>query len=141
MDSVYSEILANPHDVHYNVHMKIKNTLPVSEARKNIFKIVDEAQKYGNYYTLTEKGKPKIVLMSAEEFESWRETLEVMEYPEILKSVKETEADMKSGAYKNYVTLDEILAEEGFVFIDKKKNNAIPRNFKTGGGKRVKKTR
>jgi prevent-host-death family protein len=50
--------------------MKIKNTLPISEARKNIFSIAKEIQKSEVYYTLTEKGRPKVVMLSAEKFES-----------------------------------------------------------------------
>lgn len=35
--------------------MRIKTTIPISEARKKIFKIAEEVQKPDNYYTLTEK--------------------------------------------------------------------------------------
>lgn len=50
--------------------MKIKNTVPISEARKNIFSIAKEVQVSETYYTLTEKGRPKVVMLSAERFES-----------------------------------------------------------------------
>ncbi len=50
--------------------MKIKNTLPISEARKNIFSIAKEVQHPSTYYTLTEKGRPRVVILSAEKFES-----------------------------------------------------------------------
>lgn len=49
--------------------MKTKQTVSVSEGRSKIFSIVDEVQKPGTYYTLTERGKPKAVVLSAEEFE------------------------------------------------------------------------
>ncbi len=49
--------------------MKTKTTLSVSDARKNIFEIIDEVQKPNVYYTLTERGKPKAVILSAEKFE------------------------------------------------------------------------
>lgn len=40
------------------------------------------------YYTLTDKGRPKAVVMSAEEFESWAETLEVMrDFPNLDKDI------------------------------------------------------
>lgn len=50
--------------------MKIKNIVPISEARKNIFSIAKEVQVSETYYTLTEKGRPKVVMLSAERFES-----------------------------------------------------------------------
>jgi prevent-host-death family protein len=119
-------------DVHYYVHidrikikfknMNIKTTLPITEARKKIFKITDEAQKPGNYYTLTEKGRPKAVLMSAEEFESWQETMEVMrEFPDLDKDVKEVDRAVKTGEYKKWATLDDIMAKYGYIVADKSK--------------------
>jgi len=50
--------------------MKNKKTLSISEARKNIFDIAEEVQKPGVFYTLTEKGLPKAVVLSAEQFDS-----------------------------------------------------------------------
>ncbi|MBU2472788.1 type II toxin-antitoxin system Phd/YefM family antitoxin [Patescibacteria group bacterium] len=99
--------------------MNTKTTLPISEARTKIFKIVNEIQKTGVYYTITEKGRPKAVIMSAEEFESWQETLEVQKmFPNLEKDIKQAQEDYKKG---NYVTLEEILKQEGYVLADKGK--------------------
>lgn len=51
--------------------MKIKTTLPVSEARKKIFSIIKDIQKPETYYTLTDRGIPRAVIVSAEHFESF----------------------------------------------------------------------
>ncbi|HBB02281.1 MAG: hypothetical protein US89_C0002G0126 [Candidatus Peregrinibacteria bacterium GW2011_GWF2_38_29] len=97
------------------INMNMRTILSISEARKRIFEIADDVSKASVYYTLTENGRPKVVIMSAEEFESWTETIEVMrEFPDILKEIEEVEKDMKSGKYKNYTTLDEILEKEGY---------------------------
>jgi len=104
--------------------METKTTLPISEARKKIFKIAEKVQKPSTHYTLTEKGKPKVVMMSAEEFESWQETLEVMqEFPNIVEDIKKAEKEYKKG---NYVTLEEIMAREGFILADKVKKKYVP---------------
>jgi len=96
-------------DVHYNVHMNTKTTLPISEARKKIFQIAEDIQNPYVYYTLTERGRPKAVLMSADEFESWQETLEVMKaFPDLKKDAARVRQDVKSGAVKRYKTLDEL---------------------------------
>lgn len=93
--------------------MDAKRTLSISEARKRIFEIADEVQKPDTHYTLTENGRPKAVIMSAEEFESLRETIEVLqEFPDLKKDTDEAERDFMRG---DYVTLDEILAKEGYV--------------------------
>lgn len=98
-------------------HMNTKTTLPISEARKKIFKIAEDVQKPSTYYTLTEKGRPKAVILSAEEFESWQETLEVSrDFPNLEKEIKMAERDYKK---KKYATLEEVLAKEGFVLADK----------------------
>lgn len=97
--------------------MNTKTTLSISEARRGIFKIAEKVQKPSTYYTLTEKGKPKLVVMSAEEFESWQETLEVIrDFPKLDKDVKAAERDFKK---KRYSTLEEVLSKEGFVLANK----------------------
>lgn len=100
--------------------MDIKTILPISEARKKIFKIAEDVQKPNRYYTFTEKGRPKAVLMSAEEFESWKETMEVMrEFPDLDRDVKKIDRAVKTGKYKKWATPDDIMAEYGYVAADK----------------------
>ncbi|MFH1509655.1 MAG: type II toxin-antitoxin system Phd/YefM family antitoxin [Candidatus Nealsonbacteria bacterium] len=99
--------------------MDTRTTIPISEARRRIFEIVDKIQKRGSHYTITEKGRPKAVIMSAEEFESWQETLEVQKmFPNLDKDIKQAREDYKKG---NYVTLEEILKKEGYILADKSK--------------------
>ncbi len=92
--------------------MDLKNIISISEARKKIFDIVENIQKPGSYYILTEKGRSKAVLMSAEEFESWKETVEVLrEFPDLDQEVKKINKAVKSGEYKRWEKLDDILAK------------------------------
>jgi antitoxin YefM len=115
-------------------------TLSISEARKKIFDIAEAVQKPGNHYTFTEKGKPKAVMMSAEEFESWRETLEVMsEFPDLKKDIKEAESDYKKG---NYITLEDLLAKEGYIVADKNKTKyGVSTSYSAKSTKRNRKNR
>lgn len=107
--------------------MNIKTTIPISEARKNIFKISEKIQKPGVYFTFTDKGKPKGVIMSAEEFESWTETMEVMQqFPNLDKDIAEADRAIKTGEYKNWATLDDLKKDWGFKITGKvKKENVI----------------
>ncbi|PIU68671.1 hypothetical protein COS81_03275 [candidate division WWE3 bacterium CG06_land_8_20_14_3_00_42_16] len=103
--------------------MDVKTTIPISEARKRIFEIANEVQKASRYYTLTENGRPKAVLMSAEDFESWQETIEVMrEFPNLDKDITRVDRAVESGEYKKWTTLDGLLKEYGYVLADKGKN-------------------
>ena len=59
--------------------MNIKRTISISEARKRIFDIAEDVQVPERVYTLTADGKPKAVIMSAEEYESLLETFDFLE--------------------------------------------------------------
>jgi prevent-host-death family protein len=121
--------------------MDPKKTIPITEARKRIFEIIDEVQKPDTYYTLTEKGRPKAVILSVEEFESLWETIATLEdIPDLRKDIEELERDIQSGAYKNYPTLEEILAKEGFVVADRgKEKYGAHVNRKTPGKQKPRK--
>ncbi len=97
--------------------MDTKTTLSISEARKKIFKIAEKVQKPTTYYTLTEKGRPKVVILSADEFESWQETLEVMRiFPKLEKDIERAKKQYKKG---DYLTLEKVLSKEGFILSKK----------------------
>jgi len=102
--------------------MDSKNTMSLTEARKRIFEICDAVQQPGVYYTLTENGKPKVVILSFEEYESIMETMDVMEeMPELAEDIKRVDRAVKSGEYKNWTTLEELLAKQGYVLAEKAK--------------------
>ncbi|OGC82030.1 MAG: hypothetical protein A2788_00640 [Candidatus Abawacabacteria bacterium RIFCSPHIGHO2_01_FULL_46_8] len=89
--------------------MSHKNTLSISEARKRIFEIAKQVQHPNIIYTITEKGSPKVVMMSADEFESWLETLEVFkDFPDLEKDIAKHKQAIKSGKYKKYQLLDSL---------------------------------
>ncbi len=93
--------------------MNAKNTISISEARKNIFEIANDVQSPSNIYTLTENGRPKVVLMSADEFESWMETLEVNSFfPNLKKDINNFEKDYKINKGKNYVSLEDVIRKQ-----------------------------
>jgi len=99
--------------------MDTKTTLSISGARKKIFKIAEKVQRPATYYTLTEKGRPKIVVLSADEFESWQETFEVMRiFPKLEKDIERAEKEYKKG---HRLTLEDVLSKEGFVLYKKSK--------------------
>ncbi len=65
--------------------------------------------------------------MSAEEFDSWQETIEVMhDFPDLGKDIEKAEREYKKG---NYLTLEDILAQEGFVLAAKTKKTNVSRHF------------
>gem|GEM_PF-4318915 len=62
------------------------------------------------------------------------ETLDIMRTsPDLLKRIKQLEKDKKSGATKDYTSLEELLAEEGYFSkkLLKSKYAVSPRNYQT----------
>jgi prevent-host-death family protein len=72
-------------------------TVPLTEARKDLSKIVDEVSNVHEHITITRQGKPAAVVMSADEFESWQETLEILADPKALAAIRRAEKDLKAG--------------------------------------------
>ena len=115
----------------------MKNIISITEARKKIFHIADEVQKPGTVYILTENGRAKAVMLSAEEFESWQETLEVYrQFPNLDKDSKEAWQEFERG---ETTPLEDILKKEGFVLADEDKKKYVSRRSTKKGRKGAKK--
>ena len=86
-------------------HMR---TLPLTEARKDLSKIVDEVSAAHEHVVITKQGKPEAVVLSADEFESWQETLEIMADKKAMAAIARAERDIKAGRIRSW---DEIRAK------------------------------
>lgn len=94
--------------------MDTKRTISISEARKRIFDIAEEVQAPHKVYTLTADGKPKAVIMSAEEYESWVATMDVLaDFPDIDTDIAETKKAWETGEWKKWPTLDDLKRDWG----------------------------
>jgi prevent-host-death family protein len=125
--------------------MNLKTIISISEARRRIFDIAEEVQKPSTYYTLTENGRAKAVLISAEYFDSMMEDLEILSNPKIMADIKEAEDQIKRG---EYVTLEKLMEEVGYtdadlepsVMMEKPKKSYIAKTvkkvIKKSGGKK-----
>jgi prevent-host-death family protein len=119
--------------------MDSKTTLSITDARKDIFKITADVQKPGVIYTLTEKGRPKAVIMSAEEFESWAETLEVMhDFPNLARELTQAEIELKQG---KTISLEDYLLSEGYTLTNNQSLENVSHRNKTKGSQKFKKTK
>jgi len=116
-------------------------TISITEARKKLFLIAKEVQTPGRSYTLTEKGRPKVTIISFEEYDSLKETIEILtEFPNLKKDMEEAEKAVKTGEYKSWTTLEDLLGREGFVFHDKSSNKyEVSSNVKTKSRKTARK--
>lgn len=81
------------------------HTLPITKARENLTTLVENANKKLEEYIITVKGLPAAVLISAAEYQSWKETNEIVADSGLLKAIKEGEKDIKKG---NFVTFEQL---------------------------------
>ncbi len=80
-------------------------TLPITKAREDLTTLVDRANRLLDEYVITVNGSPAAVLMSAAEYESWKETNEILSDKKLMKEIREAEGDIKKG---RYITLKQL---------------------------------
>jgi prevent-host-death family protein len=83
-------------------------TLPITKAREELTKLVENAKKRLDEYIITVNGTPAAVIISVAEYESWKETNEILADKKLMKAIKEGEEDIKKG---RYITLDQLKKE------------------------------
>jgi len=81
-------------------------TLSLSEAKMKLSELIERVQTTDTEFVITKNGRPAAVLVSHDEFDGWKETIEI-------KSDKELMAEIKKGisALKNrskIYTLEEL---------------------------------
>jgi len=74
----------------------LSSVLPASEARTNFYQILEEAGSGLRQFTISHRNKPNVVVMSAEEFEGWQETLEIMSDKKLVKSIERARKSTKT---------------------------------------------
>lgn len=85
-------------------------TLPITKAREDLTTLVANAEKRLDEYIITVNGLPAAVLMSVVEYESWKETNEILADPGLVKAIKKGEEDIKKGRLYDW---DEVKKELG----------------------------
>ena len=81
----------------------MSQVIPVTEARKNLLKLVDKIDEEYTRVDLTKNGKVKATLVSPDYLDSLEETIYTLEHS--MKDIKRAEKEIAEG---NYVTLEEL---------------------------------
>jgi prevent-host-death family protein len=81
--------------------------LPLSEAKTKLSGLVDEVERRDEEIVITKNGRPAAVLVSPEEYDSWKETLAVRADRDLMKEIKAGLAALKARKAKLY-TLEEL---------------------------------
>ncbi len=86
--------------------VQLASTLTANIARTNFYQILDEAGNKLRQFTIKLRGKSDVVVMSADEVEGWKETLDIMSNKKLVTSIKRA---MKSKKVYTQEQVDKIL--------------------------------
>ena len=76
--------------------------LTVTEAKARFLKVIRDSDKRLERFLITKNGKPAVVVMNAEEFNGWLETLEIMSDKKALKEIRKAKKELERGQTKSF---------------------------------------
>lgn len=83
-------------------------TVPLAEARANLSRIVDEAVRTHERVEITRNGVRAAVVMSADDYDSLLETLDILADAELVQELREAMDELSRG---DVLSTDEVLTE------------------------------
>jgi antitoxin YefM len=81
---------------------KITHIMGITDVRDNLKDAVEHVENTNQAVTITYRNRARAVLMGAEEYESWKETLDIMSRPELVKGIEEGLKDIREGRYSTF---------------------------------------
>ena len=81
--------------------------LPLSEAKARLNRLVDEVRERQEEILITKNGRPAAVLLSADEVESWKETLVIMSDGDFMAEIRKGLKQLRQRKARLY-TLEEL---------------------------------
>ena len=82
--------------------------LSLSEAKAHLSRLVAACEKVEEELVITRNGRPAAVLMSADEYEGWRETREIMRNRALMKEIRQGLRQLEKG---RRFTFEEVFGE------------------------------
>jgi len=73
------------------------HTITLKDLRPDLPKVVDEIDQKWERYIVTKHGKPSVVMLSVEDYESLMETLDILTDPKAMKGLRRGEEDITQG--------------------------------------------
>jgi prevent-host-death family protein len=85
-------------------------TLPLAEAKAKLSRLVDRVDKMDEEVLITRNGRPVAVLVSPDEYESWKETRAIKANPALMREIRRGLRDLKKGRARMY-TVEQLFRE------------------------------
>ncbi|MDH4101609.1 MAG: type II toxin-antitoxin system Phd/YefM family antitoxin [Nitrospirota bacterium] len=86
-------------------------TLPLSEVKMKLSQLVETVSATDEEVMITKNGYPAAVLVSADEFEGWKETVAVQSDRTLTEEIRAGLGELKAKKARLY-TLDELFAKQ-----------------------------
>ena len=83
-------------------------TLPLSMVKIKLSQLVQDVLRRDDEILITRNGKPAAVLLSAEEYASWKETQEIKSQPALMREIREGLKAVQRGRGKRYRSVDQL---------------------------------
>ena len=80
--------------------------LSLSEAKMKLSELVEAVYSTDEEIVITKNGRPAAILVSPEEFESWKETIEIASSPDLMEEIKQGLVALKKK--RKLYTLEEL---------------------------------
>ena len=87
------------------------NTLSLKELRPELPKVIERIDGKLDRYVVTKRGKPVVVMLSVDDYESLMETLDILADPEAMAGLREGEKDIKKGRTRSWKEIKRSLAK------------------------------
>ena len=72
-------------------------TIPITEAKARIAELADRVAREHDHFTITRNGRADVMLISVAEYESLRETLDILSDEETLADLRQSREDFAGG--------------------------------------------
>lgn len=91
----------------------LASTLPANVARTNFYQMLDEVEKHLRRFVITHRGKTRAVVLPGDDVDSWEETLDILSNDSLMKQIRQSEKDFKSGRFYTLERVErELLAKQ-----------------------------
>ena len=85
-------------------------TLPLSEVKMKLSQLIEEIISRDEQITITRNGRPAAILISPDEFDSWKETMAIRSNAELMNEISRGLRSLKRT--KRLYTLEELFGGE-----------------------------
>ena len=80
-------------------------TMSLKELRPELPRVMDKIDKKLDRYIVTKRGKPMVVMLSIEDYESLMETLDILADPQAMADLRKGEEDIRKGRTRSWAEI------------------------------------